>query len=424
MADAYTGTTVLSNIVLAAVDQYVRSVLRHSPMWRQLCDTRPVNVDRAGSSVKLFTQSDLAVATTPLNELTDPDVVALPNPTSVTLTPNEYGNISVTSIKAKNTAFADIDPMQMNLIAYNMRDSLDALVSVVANGGTNVYYSKAGDAGTNTATNQLVAADILTAKDVNKAVTKLRTGAAAGKFGDLYAAYVHPNVSADLRSQTGSGTWQDLHKYAAPGEFWPGTVGVFNGAAFIETARAKSATDGAGPPSAPTLNAPTTATTGGTLAAGTYYYKITATNSTGESAGSNEVSQVTTGATSTVGLSWGAIAGATGYKVYRATVSGGQSTSPALVATVGAVTSYTDTGTAVSAGAVPASATPPPATVYRTVFAGQEAIAEGVVVEPGVRVGNIPDKFGRFFPLGWYGFLGWTRFREEALVRVESGSGY
>lgn len=106
---------------------------------------------------------------------------------------------------------------------------------------------------------------------------------------------------------------------------------------------------------APTLNAPTTATTGGTLAAGTYYYKVTAVNAVGETIGSNEVSQATTGTTSTVGLSWGAVAGATGYKVYRATVSGGQSTSPALVATLGAVTSYTDTGTAVSAGAVPAT---------------------------------------------------------------------
>lgn len=320
MADAYTGTTVLSNVVLAAVDQYVRANLRHSPMWRSICDTRPVNVDRAGSSVKLFTQTDLAVATTPLSELTDPDVVALPNPTSVTLTPNEYGNISVTSIKAKTTSFAQIDPMQMNLIAYNMRDSLDSLVSTVANGGTNVIYSDKDDAGVNDATGDLLPEDILTAKDVRKVVTKLRGNAAQGKIGDLYVAYIHPDVSADLRSQTGAGSWQDLHKYAAPGEFWPGSVGVFEGAAFVETARTKKAADGAD------------------------------------------------------------IDGA------------------------GAGTDLT--------------------TVYRTVFAGQEAIAEGVVIEPHTVVGNIPDKFGRFFPLGWYGFLGWTRFREAALYRVESGSSF
>ena len=306
MADAYTGTSALSNIVLGAVDQYIRAALRHRPLWRTLADTRPVNVDRAGSSVKLFTQSDLAVATTPLNELTDPDAVALPNPTSVTLTPAEYGNLSIASIKAKATSFADVDPMQMNLIGYNMADTLDTLVRDTLIGGTNVAYS-GGKASTAT----LTASDVFAASDVRKAVTKLRANAAQGKQGDNYACYLHPNVSADLRSSTGAGSWQDLHKYAAPGEFWPGTVGVFEGAFFVESARAKTANDGA-------------------------------------------------------------------------------------------------TG----------------ATVYRTVFTGAEALAEGVVIEPHTVVGNIPDKFGRFFPLGWYGFLGWTIFRQEALYRVESGSAF
>ena len=122
-----------------------------------------------------------------------------------------------------------------------------------------------------------------------------------------------------------------------------------------------------GPLDAPVLNAPTTATTGGTLAAATYFYKITAINAIGETVGSNEVSQATTGTTSTVGLSWAAITGATGYRIYRATTTGGQSTSPALVAEVGAVTSYTDTGTAVSAGAVPATNTTSTTTNANTV---------------------------------------------------------
>jgi hypothetical protein len=34
----------------------------------------------------------------------------------------------------------------------------------------------------------------------------------------------------------------------------------------------------------------------------------------------------------------------------------------------------------------------------------------------------VPDKLNRFFPLGWYGYLGWARFREKALYRLESGS--
>lgn len=68
--------------------------------------------------------------------------------------------------------------------------------------------------------------------------------------------------------------------------------------------------------SAPTQNASGTATTGGTVAAGTYRAKITAVNSRGETIASNEQSQVTTGATSTVTWNWTAVTGATGYRVY------------------------------------------------------------------------------------------------------------
>lgn len=307
MSDAYTGTSALSNTVLGAIDMYVRAALRHQPILRSVADTRPVNVDRAGSSIKLFTQSDLAVATTPLNELTDPDAVAIPNPTSVTLTPNEYGNVTIASIKAGATSFADVDQMQLNQVAYNMRNTLDVLVRDVVSAGTNVIYSGTGNA----ATADVAAGDVLSATDVRKAVTTLRRNAAAGKRGDEYWCGIHPDVSADLRSTTGVGSWQDLHKYAAPGNFWPGEVGTFEGAFFVESARMKTATDG--------------------------------TSS---------------------------------------------------------------------------------AQVYRTIFAGQEALAEGVVIEPSVKVGVVPDKFGRFFPLGWYGFLGWTIFRQEALVRVESASNF
>lgn len=67
---------------------------------------------------------------------------------------------------------------------------------------------------------------------------------------------------------------------------------------------------------APTSSASSTATTGGTLPAGTYRAKITAVNDRGETVGSTEQSQATTGSASTVTFNWGAVAGATGYRVY------------------------------------------------------------------------------------------------------------
>lgn len=64
------------------------------------------------------------------------------------------------------------------------------------------------------------------------------------------------------------------------------------------------------------------------------------------------------------------------------------------------------------------------ATVYRTIFTGQQALAEAVAVEPHFEI-NGPigaDKLRRFESMGWYGVLGWKRYREAALYRLESGS--
>ncbi len=104
---------------------------------------------------------------------------------------------------------------------------------------------------------------------------------------------------------------------------------------------------------APVLTLGATSTTGGTLPAGATYWKITATAANGEGLGSNEVTATLTGATSSQPLSWVAITGATGYKVYRGTTAGGQNI---LVATLGAVTSYTDIGANTGTGAPPATA--------------------------------------------------------------------
>lgn len=105
--------------------------------------------------------------------------------------------------------------------------------------------------------------------------------------------------------------------------------------------------------SVPSLNNATTVTTGGTLAAGTYYYVITATNAAGETTKSNEVSIVTTGTTSTNTVTWTAVTGATGYKIYRGTASGQEG----VFYSVGAVTTFSDTGAANTAGTPPTTNT-------------------------------------------------------------------
>lgn len=62
------------------------------------------------------------------------------------------------------------------------------------------------------------------------------------------------------------------------------------------------------------------------------------------------------------------------------------------------------------------------AKVYRTIICGKQALAEAVAEEPHTVIGPVTDKLMRFRPIGWYGVLGFARYREEALYRIESGS--
>jgi peptidoglycan/xylan/chitin deacetylase (PgdA/CDA1 family) len=99
----------------------------------------------------------------------------------------------------------------------------------------------------------------------------------------------------------------------------------------------------------PVLNAPAASGTGGTLPAGTWYYRFTATSATGETLPSSEVTATTSTATSTVTLAWSAVNGATGYRIYRSSAPGAET----LLAAVGTVTTYADTGAAAAGTATP-----------------------------------------------------------------------
>lgn len=87
----------------------------------------------------------------------------------------------------------------------------------------------------------------------------------------------------------------------------------------------------------------------GTLAASTYYYRVTATNANGETLGSDEKSIILSG-TGGVKIDWTAITDAAGYKVY------GRSTgAELLIATIssGATITYTDSGSLTPSGSMP-----------------------------------------------------------------------
>ena len=114
---------------------------------------------------------------------------------------------------------------------------------------------------------------------------------------------------------------------------------------------------------APGTGTPTGSATGGTLAAGTYFYRVTALNATGETTGSPEISVTTTGTTGSVSLTWASVAGATKYRVYRGTAAGGESVYWGGITSA----SFLDTNAASTAGTVPTGNT----TTYNPATDGQ-----------------------------------------------------
>ncbi len=305
------GTFTPSNgagLVQKAYDRLVEFALRSQPLLRSVADKRPARQSMPGSSVVFQIYNDMSKATTALSEQVDPDSVAIGAPTAVTVTLNEYGNAVLTTRKLQLFSLADVDPAIANILAFNMADSIDEIVQTELRGGTNVRYGSAG-ASDPTATNEIAAEDTISAADIRFAIAKLRAGKSVARKGALYWCGIHPEVSHDLRAETGSGAWRLPHEYQSNENIWAGEIGTFEGAYFIESPRLYNATDGASS-----------------------------------------------------------------------------------------------------------------RRVFRTILCGQQALAEAVAEEPHVVIGNVTDKLMRLRPMGWYGVLGFKRYREESLYRIESAS--
>ena len=230
-----TGTSAVSNLVRTAYDQYVRMALRSIPVMRALADVKPVQQAMPGSSVVFSIYSDLAQATSTLTESSDVSSIALGNPNQITVTLQEYGSAVTTTKKLNMTSFNDVDTALADIIAYNAADSIDAVVAAVLTGAgsTNIIYGGV----TATSTNTITAAATMRVADIREAVTELRTNKALPRIGELYAAYLHPRQTADLRAETGTGGFQELSKYVDRTPFVAGAVGVIEGAFVVETPR-------------------------------------------------------------------------------------------------------------------------------------------------------------------------------------------
>lgn len=381
---AYTDTSALGGLVKTAYDRYVEFALRAQPMIRAVADKKPAQQAMPGSSVVFSLYNDLAAATSTLTETTDPSAVALSDVSTVSVTLNEYGNAALVTRKLQLFSLSDVDPAVADIIAFNMADSLDIVAQDVLRAGTNVLY---GGSATSTAT--VSAASTIDSADIRKAVAKLRANKAVPRAGSLYWVGIHPEVSHDLRAESGSVGWRDTHSHtdASLGNLFAGTIGTYEGAFFVENPRMYSAKAGADQ---------TALSTSPAVSGVSGEFTIVVAN--GAFGGRAEVGDKISG----TGVGAGA-------KITAISVGAVNTTLTVSVANSGTVGTNTLTVTPVTR-------------VFSTILCGKQALAEAVAQEPNVIIGPVTDKLMRFRPIGWYGVLGWSRYREDALYRIESGS--
>jgi len=236
---AYTQMSSLSTDQ-TAFDRIAYFALRSELLFDAVADVMPVAQAMPGSAVTFTIFNDLAVADTPLTETSDVTAVAMSD-SQVTVSLTEYGNAVSTTAKLRGTSFLDVDAAAANVVGYNAGISIDSVVRDVISAGTNVIYG--GGGATDPSSRATVQAeDVIEANDVRKVVAALRK-ANAVSFGGMYMGYIHPDVSYDLRRETGVASWRDPHVYSDPANIYMGEIGAFEGVRFIETPRGKIFTD-------------------------------------------------------------------------------------------------------------------------------------------------------------------------------------
>ena len=236
---AYTQVSSL-NTVQAAYEQLAYFALRSELLFDQAADVQPTNQSMPGSSVVFTKFADLSAATSALTETSDVTPVAMSD-SQVTVTLAEYGNSINTTAKLRGTSFLDVDAAAANIIGYNAGDSLDQVVRDVLAGGTNVVYGGGGSSDPSSRVT-VQAEDIVEANDIRKVTAALRKASVA-TFNGYYMGFIHPDVSYDLRRETGNASWNAPHVNVDTAGIYNGEIGTFESVRFIETPRAKVFTD-------------------------------------------------------------------------------------------------------------------------------------------------------------------------------------
>ena len=164
----------------------------------------------------------------------------VPNSTAFTYsvistTPVQYGMFVEISDRLIKAAPTKILTNAAGEVGRNMGRIIDQVIQTEVMAGTNVIY---GGAAANRAA--LGIGDILTSAKLARAFTKLDAGDAPTVGNAGYVAVMHPFVLGDLKSETATGGWIDVSKYALPDKILKGEVGSLYGVRIVQSSNVQT----------------------------------------------------------------------------------------------------------------------------------------------------------------------------------------
>lgn len=144
---------------------------------------------------------------------------------------SQYGDFAeISDLAARDNPFPLIEESAYEL-GRKFGLLVDAIVQTQLILGTQTIIRTAADV--TTTRGSLVAADVFKAKRLAEARAKLSTNFVP-EIGQGYVAFIHPNVIFDLHTESGTGTFVDVNKYARPEEILKGEIGKLYGVRVVE----------------------------------------------------------------------------------------------------------------------------------------------------------------------------------------------
>lgn len=205
---AMTSTANVDDSIIQAYDAGFLIALAETASLDQFVTYR---ADIGAKAIEFPKYSQLAVSTTPLDEVEDVDSQQVVD-SKITLTPREYGAVVTRTNLASLQTGGKIDLAIPRLVGMNLGTLQNKLFLNAVNGSANTNPG------------------VLNAANANILYTKLARANVQGVAGAEYVAVAHEDDLALLRAES---AWIDVQKYADAVQVLKNEVGMFAGLRFV-----------------------------------------------------------------------------------------------------------------------------------------------------------------------------------------------